>query len=169
MSDQTTTNEETEDADAAQEPQPTHRSDGPRVEDRAEAGGGGEQPDEDGLDGAEDEGLTKGRHARRSAHWRDRATTAEARAERLTHREVLRLLGERVSDPQAALILDGGNLADLLDQDGDVDPRAVAELAGRVTDSRPYLRIPGVNMDLGPKASLPQGRKATWGSMIKGK
>lgn len=110
------------------------------------------------------------RQARRSAHWRDRATSAEARAERLAHREVLRLLGERVSDPEAAMVLDGGNLADLLDEDGDVDPEAVAELAGRVTDSRPYLRIPAHHMDLGPKQTSPSwGHGADWASLLRGR
>ena len=135
-------------------------------EDAADDGGA---PGGEAAPGQLGPGLTD-RQARRSAHWRERATSAEARAERLARREVLRLLGERVTDPEAALTLDGGNLADLLDEDGDVDAEAVAELADRVAEARPYLRNPSHHMDLGPKRTSPgRGRSATWGSLVKGR
>jgi len=154
-------------------PDPTEETAGAATESQEAQAITGDHPEGAATEGeaAEDQlepGLTD-RQSRRSAHWRERATAAEARAERLARREVLRLLGERVADPEAALTLDGGTISDLLDEDGEVDTGAVEELAGRVTEARPYLRNPSHHMDIGPKASLPQGRKATWGSVIKGK
>src|SRR4051794_2553632 len=90
--------------------------------------------------GTPGDSTAEDRQARRDARWRERATAAEARADRMTVREVLRLLGDRVADAQAALTLDGTDVADLLDEDGDVDEEAVADLAGRVLAARPYLR-----------------------------
>jgi hypothetical protein len=110
------------------------------------------------------------RQARRDARWRERATVAEARADRLARREVLRLLGERVADAEAALTLDETEVADLLNEDGDVDEAAVADLAGRVLTARPYLRRSAVHhADLGPRQSLPRRTTATWSGLLSGR
>jgi hypothetical protein len=155
-------NEET--VGAATEPEQSGR-------DEAGARAGEGDVDQQDNDGELDRGLTErqSRQARRDDRWRDRARTAEGRAERLARREVLRLLGERVTDPEAALMLSGADLADLLDDDGDVDGEAVAELAGRVAEARPYLRPAVHHGDIGPKSSLPQRRSSTWDGVIRRK
>lgn len=134
-----------------------------------DAGAGEGEPDQRDADGELGEGLTdrQSRQARRDERWRDRARAAEERAERLARREVLRLLGEQVTDPEAALMLSGADLADLLDDDGDVDGEAVAELAGRVAEARPYLQPQVHHGDIGPRASLPQRRTASWDGVIR--
>lgn len=135
------------------------------IPDAAHAGGA------PGGEAAEDElepGLTD-RQARRDERWRDRARAAEERADRLTTREVLRVLGRQVNDAKVALAMAGEPVGNLLDDDGDVDEDAVAALAKRVLAQHPTLHRTGHHMDLGPKASLPQGRRATWGGLVSGR
>lgn len=123
----------------------------------------------DGQDRAEAPEPVADRQARRDTRWRDRAQAAEARAERLATREVLRLLGDRVSDPQAALALSGADIGDLLDDGGDVDAQAVADLAEKVAAAHTMLRPVGHHLDLGPRATPVRRREASWGSIIRGR
>jgi hypothetical protein len=109
------------------------------------------------------------RETRRDERWRDRARTAEDRADRLTKREVLRLLAQRVADPEVALTMSGEDVGTFLTEDGDVDENAVADLAERIATEHPSLRPRTHHMDLGPKASPVQGRAASWGSVIRGR
>lgn len=125
------------------------------------------QPEGDQL--AELEPDLGDRQVRRDERWRDRARTAEERADRLTTKEVLRVLGRQVNDAKVALAMSGEQIGNLLDDAGDVDEEAVAALAQRVLARHPTLHRTGHHMDLGPKASLPQGRRATWGGLVSGR
>lgn len=118
-----------------------------------------------------DEGGAEDRQARRDGRWRERAQVAEVRAERLARREVLRLLGSVITDPEAALILGQVDVSDLMDDDGDVDTEAVQVLADELVQARPYLRVSGPvhHGDLGAKAVMPQRQSQSWGAVIGGR
>lgn len=150
-------------SDAATEPDPEEPS-APEGEE-----GTSRAPEPDPTDdGGEVEPVD--RQARREERWRERARTAEERAERLATREVLRLLAGRVSDPVVALQMSGESVADLLTDDGDVDDEAVAALADRMAEAHPALRrTPPQHMDLGPKRTLPQRPSTSWSGLIRGK
>ncbi|WP_377640100.1 hypothetical protein [Oryzobacter terrae] len=125
-------------------------------------------PSEGEARGAPDE-SGNGRQARRDELWRDRARAAEERAIRLASREVLRLLAQRVSDPEVALAMSGEEVRSLLTDDGDVDEEAVVDLAERMTTAYPTLRPRAHHLDLGPKASPVKRHNASWGSVIRGR
>ncbi len=62
-----------------------------------------------------------------------------ARVEKLQLRDALRLAGEHLAQPDDLLALGEVTLADLLDDDGNVDPEVVAGAAAAVIESRPGL------------------------------
>ncbi len=127
--------------------------------DRADAGAAGDGPDE----------PVETRQERRDGRWRERAQTAEARIEHMQRAEVARLLAERVTDAEAALTLSNAAMADLLDEDGNVNPNAVQELADEVAEQRPYLRkTPTHHADIGPRRPPGQSSSPSWGRLLKG-
>lgn len=160
MTDETTTEEVTH--------APTEQHPESRAEAKTRAGRetAGDAPVEAG-DADELEPSLTGRQARRDERWRDRARAAEARADRLATREVLRLLGGRVSDAQVALAMSGEAVADLLTEEGEVDDEAVADLAARVLEQHPALRKSAHHLDLGPKQSTSQRGSASWGGLLR--
>ncbi len=103
---------------------------------------------------------------REAARYRTRLREAEAReaalTERLTtyqRREVERLAGERLSTP-GDMWLTGPELADLLDDDGDVDPVRVTEAVAAVVEARPGWKRPDPppSFDGGARATAPRTR-----------
>ena len=82
-----------------------------------------------------------------AARYRHRAKEAEAnrdalaqRVEQLQSREVERLASKHLSAPADLLTLGGVTVADLLNDDGDVDPDKVSAVAAEVLGSRPGLK-----------------------------
>ncbi len=70
---------------------------------------------------------------------RQERDAALARVEQLQTRELLRLAGEHLAQPADLLALGEVTLAELLDDDGNIDPEAVAEAAAALVESRPGL------------------------------
>ena len=62
-----------------------------------------------------------------------------ARVEALQTRELHRLAGEHLAQPEDLLTLGRVELAELLDDDGNVDPEAVADAAAALIETRPGL------------------------------
>jgi hypothetical protein len=71
---------------------------------------------------------------------REALSTTQGKLAALQTREVLRLAGEHLADPADLLGLGGDvSLVDLLDDDGVVDPEAIAEVAAGIVATRPGL------------------------------
>lgn len=64
----------------------------------------------------------------------------KARIESLQTRELERLASKSLSNPADLLTLSGKTLADLLDENGDVDPDLVSDLVADVLGTRPGLK-----------------------------
>lgn len=64
----------------------------------------------------------------------------QARIETLQTRELERLASKSLSNPADLLTLSGKSLADLLDENGDVDPDLVSDLVADVLGTRPGLK-----------------------------
>ncbi|VBA57608.1 hypothetical protein LAUMK191_04099 [Mycobacterium attenuatum] len=71
---------------------------------------------------------------------REALAAAQARIEAIQTREVERLAGKHLAQPADLFALSGKTLADLLDDNGDVDAERVAEVAAAVLAARPGLR-----------------------------
>ena len=117
-----------------------------------------------------------------AAKWRTRLRVAEgerdalaATVETMQRAEVARLAGVFLSQGGDLLELGGHELADLLTEEGTVDPERVNELAKELQLSRPGLSRHGVGathqnfgqVAVGP-ASARGGSKASWGAVLKG-
>ena len=70
---------------------------------------------------------------------REERDALAARVEALQTRELHRLAGDHLAQPEDLLALGGVELAELLDDEGHVDPEAVAEAAAALIESRPGL------------------------------
>lgn len=70
---------------------------------------------------------------------RQERDAALARIEALQLRELHRLAGEHLAQPADLLALGEVTLAELLDDDGNIDPEAVAEAAAALVEARPGL------------------------------
>ncbi|WP_083178141.1 hypothetical protein [Mycobacterium scrofulaceum] len=112
-----------------------------------------------------------------AAKYRTRAREAEqqrdalvARVEALQLREVNRLAGEHLAQPADLLALGGVTLAELLDEDGNVDPETVADAAEALIESRPGLaknpKVSAVDHTQGTGNS-PGNRKLDWVDLLK--
>lgn len=64
----------------------------------------------------------------------------KARIETLQARELERLASKSLSNPADLLTLSGKTLADLLDENGDIDPDRVSDLVTEVLGTRPGLK-----------------------------
>lgn len=109
------------------------------------------------------------RQQRRDERWRERATAAEARVERLVRGEVIRQLAGRVSDPEAALRLGETNVGDLLDDAGNVDLREVEALARGLVAQYPSLQPRAHHGDIGQKSVSQQGKSVSWADVMRKK
>ncbi|GHP16749.1 hypothetical protein RN2511_014850 [Rhodococcus sp. NKCM2511] len=129
-----------------------------------------------------DDTAGKGPNAE-AAKWRTKLRAAEgerdalaATVETMQRAEVARLAGVFLSQGNDLLELGGHELADLISEDGTVDPERVAELAKELQLSRPGLSKHGVGathqnfgqVAVGPAASR-GGSKASWGAVLKGR
>lgn len=92
---------------------------------------------------------------RDAAKYRGQLRDAEARIERMQRAEIERLAGESLAMPGDLFSLSGNDVADYLNDNGDVDPAKVdADLAAILTE-RPGLKRPA------PAADRSQGLGAT--------
>lgn len=96
--------------------------------------------------GDNDQDQPKGRQARRDEQARQRAAELEterdalaARVEALQTREVEAIAANTLAQPGDLLALSGHQLADFLDENGEVDPGAVAAALDQLIESRPGL------------------------------
>lgn len=152
-----------------------------------ETGTGGSQVNPESPDSSESQestGDTAGKKANaEAAKWRTKLRAAEgerdalaATVETMQRAEVARLAGVFLSQGGDLLELGGHELADLISEDGTVDPERVAELAKELQLSRPGLSKHGVGathqnfgqVAVGP-ASARGGSKTSWGAVLKGR
>ncbi|PBA68776.1 hypothetical protein [Mycobacterium avium] len=126
------------------------------------------------MDTGEREGGSQGNREARYRVERNEARAERdalaARVEALQLRELVRLAGEHLAQPADLLALGGVALADLLDDDGNVDSDAVAEAAAALIESRPGLaRNPKVSAT-DPTQGLSGGHgtpKPEWTDLFK--
>ncbi|WP_141682016.1 hypothetical protein [Mycobacterium malmoense] len=128
---------------------------------------------ENGSQGSrETQGLREARDRYRGERdaARDELAAARSRVEALQLRELVRLAGEHLAQPADLLALGGVALADLLDDDGNVDPDAVAEAAAALIESRPGLarnpRVLATDPTQGTGGSDGKG-KPNWADLFK--
>ncbi|WP_326544658.1 hypothetical protein QGN31_23345 [Mycobacterium sp. 2-64] len=72
--------------------------------------------------------------------FRDALAEAQARIDSLLSREVERIASKNLSNPADIFTLSGKTVADVLDDNGDVNPELVEQLATEILGSRPGLR-----------------------------
>lgn len=115
------------------------------------------------------------RPASREARYRREAREAQALVAELTERvtrmqrtEVERLAA-RLHDPGD--LWTGVDLAELLNEDGQVDPERVAEAVAALSDSKPHLIKPPrrSNFGQGNRTPVDMGTGTTWGSVLRGR
>ena len=94
-----------------------------------------------------DQDQPKGRQARRDAQARQRASELEAERDQLAgrlasaqRREIETLAANSLEQPGDLLALSGHEIADFLDEDGEVDPGAVAAALDQLIEARPGLQ-----------------------------
>ena len=142
---------------------------GPSVHADASADDSGVTTPEGGSDSLESHTGPNAKEAR----YRVRAREAEASAAALTQRlevlqarEVERIASKHLSAPADLLTLGGVTMADLLDEDGDVDAERVTALAVEVLGARPGLKPVAPARD--PSQGLggePPKAKPSWASL----
>ncbi|ORA07421.1 hypothetical protein [Mycobacterium arosiense] len=129
-----------------------------------------------GIDAGEPESGSESPNGSREARFRkerNEARTAlaeaQARIEAYQRREVERLAAD-LAQPGDLLELGGVSLADLLGEDGEVDPEAVAEAVAALVESRPGLAKNPRQRAVDPSQGLGgQSGKAspTWGDLLR--
>jgi hypothetical protein len=107
-------------------------------------------PDDDTQDQGDDEPEDEpspSSASREAARWRVRFREADServdltnRLERLQHAEIIRLAGEDLAAPEDIFDVGGLDLADVLDDDGDVDHAEVEAVIHTLLSTRPGLR-----------------------------
>ena len=138
--------------------------------------------DEDDPDDDEDPADKGDRQARRDENPRARLKEAEgaretlaAKVEKLQRAEVLRMAENTLAEPEDLLAVGGHELAEFLDEDGEVDPGAVAAALDILATTRPGLvkgaRLPrrGGHPDWGHSRSNVEGvggEGPTWGEAL---
>lgn len=131
----------------------------------AHEGSQGSEVSEDGGDG---------KAGREAARYRRRLREAEAerdalreQVERLQRREVERVAGEHLSVGSDVFTVGGVDLADVLDDGGEVDAAKVAEIAERIAAERPRLGVPrGFAHGQGKRSSAAR-RPASWQELMR--
>ncbi|WP_092801490.1 hypothetical protein [Rhodococcus globerulus] len=100
---------------------------------------------------------------------REELTTAQARIERMQRVEVERIAGEHLSMPGDLLGLTGNEVADYLDDDGNVDSAKVAADVAAVLTERPGLRknAPAFDPTQGTGGNKPKASSPSWRSMFQ--
>lgn len=138
-----------------------------------------ESPDSSESQGSTDETAGKSANAE-AAKYRTKLRAAESErdalaaiVETLQRAEVGRLAGAILAQGGDLLELGGHELADVLTEDGMVDPERVTEMAKELQLSRPGLSKHGIgnsHMNFGQVAVGPasgRGAKTTWGAVLK--
>lgn len=100
---------------------------------------------------------------------REALAAAEARIEAFQTREVERLAAEKLSNPADLMALGGVALADLLDDDGEIDPEKVDAVAAEILDSRPGLHKQRHPSGYDPTQGIggnPGKAQPTWGDLL---
>jgi hypothetical protein len=106
-----------------------------------------EAPDHPGADTAEatepdaKPDREAARYRRQLRETEAKATTLATRLEAMQRREVERMAAEHLQTP-ADLWLTGPELAELLDDQGDIDPAKVSAACGNVVETRPGWKRP---------------------------
>ncbi|MGP4058886.1 hypothetical protein ACTWP6_29415 [Mycobacterium sp. 4D054] len=112
--------------------------------------------------------------------YRQRAQAAEAerdtlktRLESLQRNEIERLAAEHLKDG-TDLWRDGAQLADLLDDDGNIDPTKIADLTQTLVTAHPHWRklapaAPPASIVTATDKILPGEKQATWSDLLKGR
>jgi hypothetical protein len=125
---------------------PESTEDHPAPDDDAD---GGDDAEGDGVSQADAIDQSEGNPNREAARYRTRLREVESERDELAGRldgllrgqaEALATGGEARLHSGADLWLDGGTVADVVGEDGQVDPERVAALAQAVAQARPYLR-----------------------------
>lgn len=92
-------------------------------------------------------------------------------AERLTtmqRREAERLAAARLAQPGDLWDIGGADLTDLLDEHGDVNPAAVAEVVANLIDTRPGLAAPGPKYpDMAGGRRSHTDQAVTWANILR--
>lgn len=96
----------------------------------------GEQPPADPPEGGNSEAAKYRRRLRETEAQRD---AHAARIEAFQRRDVARIAGETLAQPTDLFDVGGRELADLLDDDGEVDEEKVSLAAAALLESRPGL------------------------------
>jgi hypothetical protein len=121
------------------------------------------------------ESRQEGAPVNREARYRTERNEARAQVAELIER-IGRMQRTEV-ERQAAGLHDPGDLwtagvdlAELLTEDGDVDPERVAEAVAALADSKPYMLKPprGSNFGQGRRPLVDSGSGTTWGSVLRG-
>lgn len=106
-----------------------------------------DQTPPDGGDNDQDQNGRETRQDRRDRQARERAAELEGerntlagRVEKLQTREVEAIAANTLEQPGDLLALSGHQLADFLDEDGEVDPGAVAAALDQLIEARPGLQ-----------------------------
>jgi hypothetical protein len=116
------------------------------------------------------------RPATREARYRREAREAQAQVAELTERvtrmqraEVERMAA-RLHNPSDFWTA-GVDLAELLNEDGEVNPERVAEAVAALADSKPYLMKPPrrSNFGQGNRTPVDLDSGTTWGSVLRGR
>ncbi len=96
--------------------------------------------------------------------------TARGQIEAMQTREALRVAGEHLAQPADLLALGDATLADLLDDNGDIDLEAVANAAAAVIASRPGLaknpRYPALDPSQGLGGNPPKPPQPSWSVLL---
>jgi hypothetical protein len=133
--------------------------------------GGSTGEPQNGPQGHTDRGVREARDRYRGERdsARDELAAAQARIAALQLAEVHRLAGE-LAQPSDLTELGGVALADLLDDDGNVDHDVVAEAVAALIESRPGLaknpRQPAVDVTQGLGSPVGKGQP-TWSDLIR--
>ena len=116
--------------------------------------------------------------AREAQRLRARARDAEAERDALAQRvatfqqaEALRLAGEHLAEPGDLLTLGGVQVADLLGEDGSVDPALVQAAAAALVEARGARfakAVPPANYDGGVRTTA-RTPTASWSSVLGGR
>lgn len=112
------------------------------------------------------------REARYRTERNDARAERDALAQRIATlhtREVERLASKSLSNPADLLTLGGVTLADLLDDNGDVNAEKVSEVVADVLGTRPGLKVPArpVDMSQGLGNDRPGKRQPTFADLLR--
>lgn len=134
--------------------------------------------DTDGV--AADQALENSDTVKEAKKYRQRAQAAEAerdtlraRLETMQRNEIERLAAEHLKDG-TDLWRDGAQLADLLDDDGNIDTDKIADVAQTLVTAHPHWRklapaAPPAAIVTATDKIMPGEKQATWSDLLQGR